>query len=105
MKASASAATKLLGTGTPTASAFQVHLRKLNQRRNHLIIWNSMKCERWKAGGDGSGMSKREQWSRDFNRYDEIPDSDVLARLDQWKHGVEQLLRELRTHVQDEQTT
>jgi hypothetical protein len=38
----------------------------------------------------------------DFNRYDEIPDSDVLARLDQWKHGVEQVLGELKTRVQDE---
>ncbi|KAJ7820392.1 hypothetical protein B0H14DRAFT_3735693 [Mycena olivaceomarginata] len=37
----ASAAARLLGTGTPAASAFQVHLRELNQRRDHLIIRNT----------------------------------------------------------------
>ncbi|KAJ7497480.1 hypothetical protein FB451DRAFT_1211627 [Mycena latifolia] len=41
----------------------------------------------------------------DFNRYADIPDQDVIARLDQWKHAALSTLRELQTCVQQASLT
>ncbi|KAJ6512117.1 hypothetical protein C8R47DRAFT_1093598 [Mycena vitilis] len=38
----------------------------------------------------------------DFNRYHDIPEPDVIARLDQWKEDALRTLRELHTRVQQE---
>ncbi|KAJ7645511.1 hypothetical protein DFH06DRAFT_1211567 [Mycena polygramma] len=38
----------------------------------------------------------------DFNRYGDIPEPDVIARLDRWKEDALRTLRELQTRVQQE---
>ncbi|KAJ6584806.1 hypothetical protein B0H19DRAFT_1106681 [Mycena capillaripes] len=39
----------------------------------------------------------------DFNRYGDIPEPDVIARLDRWKEDAFRTLRELQTRIQQEQ--
>ncbi|KAJ6567265.1 hypothetical protein DFH09DRAFT_1156514 [Mycena vulgaris] len=41
----------------------------------------------------------------DFNRYGDIPDHDVITRLDQWKHEALRTLGELQTRIQQEQAS
>ncbi|KAJ7762837.1 hypothetical protein DFH07DRAFT_739057 [Mycena maculata] len=41
----------------------------------------------------------------DFNRYKDIPELDVIARLDRWKEAAIQTLRELKTRIQQEQAS
>ncbi|KAJ7646143.1 hypothetical protein B0H17DRAFT_1215798 [Mycena rosella] len=41
----------------------------------------------------------------DFNRYDDIPEPAVIARLDQWKNTAFRTLEELQTRVREEQAT
>lgn len=38
----------------------------------------------------------------EFNRYKDIPETDVIARLDEWKNAALQTLRELQTRIQQE---
>jgi hypothetical protein len=41
----------------------------------------------------------------DFNRYADIPEKDVIARLDQWKEQAVRTLQELQTRIQQERAS